>query len=401
MPSSNLPRVILKPRRAAPFFNRHPWVFAGAVDSVDGDAQPGDVVDVVSSAGNFVARGLINPQSRIRVRLYSWNDSVPLDDAFWVARLTEAIELRRRLFSGQPAERACRVVFSEGDNLSGLIVDRYDEYLLMQWTSRAMASRQGLILDTLQQQLQPKGIWLRTEKGVGEAEGLEVRDGLLAGQMPPRPLMVEENGITFSVDVVEGQKTGFFFDQRDNRTAVARYAQGASVLDMFCYGGAFGIAACTLGGAREVLAVDSSAPALTIAQGNADLNGVGDRIRFENANAYRKLEELKEQGAKFDVVILDPPKMARNQSGLEKALRGYFSLNRLGVDLLPPGGILVSCSCSGLVSRGDFEHMLQQVATQSRRPMQILEMRLQAQDHPINPFCPETLYLKCYICRVL
>jgi 23S rRNA (cytosine1962-C5)-methyltransferase len=264
-----------------------------------------------------------------------------------------------------------------------------------------MAARQSLILDTLHKELQPKGIWLRTEKGVGEAEGLEVRDGLLAGEMPPRPLVVEENGLEFSVDVVEGQKTGFFFDQRDNRAAVARYAREASVLDMFCYGGAFGIAACKLGGAREVLAVDSSAPALTIAQGNAERNGVADRIRFENANAYRKLEELKEQGANFDVVVLDPPKMARNQSGLEKALRGYFSLNRLGVDLLPPGGILVSCSCSGLVTRADFEHMLQQVATQSRRPLQILEARLQAPDHPINPFCPETLYLKCYICRVL
>jgi 23S rRNA (cytosine1962-C5)-methyltransferase len=170
---------------------------------------------------------------------------------------------------------------------------------------------------------------------------------------------------------------------------------------MFCYSGGFGIAASRLGGAREVLAVDSSASALAAAERNAELDGVAATMRFENANAYRKLEELKAREGLFDVVVLDPPKMARNQSGLEKALRGYFSLNRLAIDLLPPGGILVSCSCSGLVSREDFEHMLQQVAVQARRPMQILEARLQAPDHPISPFCPETLYLKCYICRVL
>lgn len=401
MPASHFPRVVLKPRRAAPFFNRHPWVFAGAMDRVEGDPEVGAVVNVVSNTGNFVARGLYNPHSRIRVRLYSWSEDAALDEAFWSARLIDAIALRRKLFGGTPAERACRVVFSEADGLSGVTVDRYGDYLLVQWTSRALADRQSIFLDVLTRELQPKGIWLRTEKGIGEIEGLEIRDGLLQGEAPPRPMILEENGLQFEVDVVEGQKTGYFFDQRDNRAAVARYTRDASVLDMFCYTGSFSIAAAKLGHAREVVAVDSSAAALAIAQRNAGLNGVADRIRFENSNAYRKLEELKEAGAKFDVVILDPPKMARNQSGLEKALRGYFSLNRLAVDLLPPGGILVSCSCSGLVGRGDFESMLQQTASQSKRPIQILEARLQAPDHPFTTACPETLYLKCYLCRVL
>jgi 23S rRNA (cytosine1962-C5)-methyltransferase len=401
MTAAQLPRLVLKPRRAGPFFNRHPWVFAGAIDRVEGDPVAGDVIDVVSNTGNFVARGLFNPVSRIRARLYSWNNPETLDETFWRTRIEQAVALRQRLFGGTPAERACRMVFSEADGLSGMTVDRYGDYLMVQWTSFALAQRQAVILDALKQALNPKGIWLRTEKGIGEMEGLEIRDGLLDGETPPRPLLIEEHGLAFAVDVVEGQKTGYFFDQRDNRKAAAGYVRDASVLDMFCYTGGFGITAAAIGGAREVLCVDSSQSALDIAHGNAERNGVADRMRFENANAYRKLEELQQQGTKFDVVILDPPKMARNQSGVEKAIRGYFSLNRLAVDLLPPGGILVTCSCSGLVGRGEFEDMLRQVGMQSKRGLQILEARIQAPDHPVSPYCDETLYLKCYICRVL
>ncbi len=324
-----------------------------------------------------------------------------LDDAFWTKRVQTALELRRRLYGGTATERACRLIFSEADGLSGMTADRYGDYLLLQWTSFALAQRQAPILAALKEAVSPKGIWLRTERGIGEMEGLEIRDGLIDGEAPPRPLLIEENGLTFGVDVVEGQKTGYFFDQRDNRRAAAAYARNASVLDMFCYSGGFGITAAALGGAREVLCVDSSQSALDIARLNAERNGVADRMRFENSNAYRKLEELQQQGAKFDLVILDPPKMARNQSGIEKAVRGYFSLNRLAVDLLPPGGILVTCSCSGLVGRGEFEDMLRQVGMQSKRSLQILEARIQAPDHPVSPYCDESLYLKCYICRVV
>jgi 23S rRNA (cytosine1962-C5)-methyltransferase len=400
MSAPPLPRVILKPRRAGPFYNRHPWVFAGAIDRVEGDPSPGAIVDLVSNTGSFVARGLFNPVSRIRVRLYAWNEDEPLDDAFWTRRVERAIALRRRLFGGGPAERACRVIFSEADGLSGLSVDRYEDFLLLQWTSYGLAQRQEAILAPLRQQLAPQGIWLRTEKGIGEMEGLEIRDGLIEGSTPPRPIVFQENGLHFAVDVVEGQKTGYYFDQRDNRRAAAAYCKDASVLDMFCYSGGFGVTAAAIGGAREVLCVDSSQSALDLARANAERNGVSDRLQFENANAYRMLEELQQQGRKFDVVILDPPKMARNQSGVDKAIRGYFSLNRLAVDLLPPGGILVTCSCSGLVGRGDFEDMLRQVGMQSKRGLQILEARIQAPDHPVSPYCEETLYLKCYICCV-
>jgi len=401
MTAAQLPRIVLKPRRAGPFFKRHPWVFAGAIDRVEGDPVAGDVIDVVSNVGNFVARGLYNPVSRIRARLYSWDETEALDDAFWSSRIERAVELRMRMYAGTPAERACRMVFSEADGLSGMTADRYGDHLMIQWTSFALAQRQAVILDALKQALNPKGIWLRTEKGIGDMEGLEIRDGLLDGEPPPRPIIFEENGLQFAVDVVEGQKTGYFFDQRENRKAAAAYARNASVLDMFCYSGGFGIAAAALGGAREVLCVDSSQSALDMARANAERNGVADRMTFENSNAYRKLEELQKAGSKFDLIILDPPKMARNQGGIEKAIRGYFSLNRLAVDLLPPGGILVTCSCSGLVGRGEFEDMLRQVGLQSKRGLQILEARIQAPDHPVSPYCDESLYLKCYICRVV
>jgi 23S rRNA (cytosine1962-C5)-methyltransferase len=398
--SVEAPRVILKPRRALPFFSGHPWVFAGAIERIDGSAEPGAEVDVLSHEGRFIARGLLNPDSNIRVRLYSWQQGRPLDAEFFRTRLLEAISLRQRLFKGRPEERACRLVFSEGDALSGLTLDRYGDHLLLQWTSRALAQRESMFVELLQSALRPVGIWRRTEKGIGEAEGLEVADGLIAGNEPPRPLFVEEHGIRYGVDVVAGHKTGFYFDQRDNRAAAARYLSGR-VLDMFCYTGGFSLAAVMLGDAAQVLAVDSSEPALAVARQNAELNDVADRIRFEPGVALQKLQQLKAEGARFDGIVLDPPKMARTRGGLERALKGYVHLNQLAVELLEPGGTLVTCSCSGLVSRSDFEQLLAHVASETHRRIQVLESRGQAADHPVSAQCLENAYLKCLICRVV
>jgi 23S rRNA (cytosine1962-C5)-methyltransferase len=394
-----LPSVILKPRRALPFFSGHPWVFAGAIDRVLGDPAPGAEVALRTHEREFVARGLFNPDSNIRVRLYSWREDVPLDRAFWSARLDAALALRRRLFAGHPEEQACRLVFSEADGLSGLTADRYGDYLLLQWTSRALAQREPEFVELLQEKLAAAGIWRRTEKGIGEAEGLETADGLVAGSAPPRPLFIAEHGVRYGVDVVEGHKTGFYFDQRDNRLAAARYLRGR-VLDLFCYTGGFSLNALKHGAAEQVLAVDSSAPALEMARRNAELNEVGDRIRFQPGDVFRTLEELREKGEWFDGVVLDPPKMARTRGGLERALRGYISLNKLAVDVLKPDGILVTCSCSGLVTREEFEQVLERVAVESRRPVQILECRGQAADHPVSVQCLENAYLKCFVCRV-
>ena len=397
----DLPKVVLKPRKALPFFSRHPWVFPGAIGRVAGDPPPGAEVVLVAHDGAFVARGLYNPHSGIRVRLYGWEAERALDATFWSERLDEAIALRRMLFPAMDETTACRLVFSESDGLSGLTVDRYGDWLLVQFTSRALWEHREVLLDLLEEKLRPQGIWLRTEKGIGESEGLEVSDGLVRGAEPPRPLFIEEHGIRYGLDVVQGQKTGFYLDQRKNRAAAARSIAGGRVLDLFCYTGAFGITALKAGGAREVLGVDVSEPALALAAANAELNGVAEHMRFEKGKAFDVLERLASEGQQFDAVILDPPKMTRHRAGLEQALRGYFSLNRLALDVLRPGGVLVTCSCSGLVSRSDFEGVLATVATRSGRTIQILEARGQAADHPVSVQCPETAYLKCFICRVV
>ena len=394
------PQVVLKSRRALPFFNRHPWVFAGAIARVDGDPGPGDVVELRADDGKFIAQGLFNPHSNIRVRLYAWNEEATFDEAFWGERIDRAIALRRQLSPQSTLETACRLIYSESDDLSGLVVDRYGDWLLVQITSLALAARRELLVGLLREKLRPAGMWLRTEKGIGSSEGLEAADGLIEGTEPSRPLFIEEHGVRYGVDVVQGQKTGFYLDQRDNRAAAAKYVAGGRVLDLFCYTGGFGLSSVVLGNAKSALGIDVSRPALEMARANAKLNGVSEKLRFEESEVFEALERLSGAGERFDAVILDPPKMIRHRAGIEKALRGYFSLNRLAVDVLEPRGILVTCSCSGLVSREEFEGMLSTVGARSGRSIQILESRGQSPDHPVSVHCPETAYLKCVICRV-
>ncbi|QDU93772.1 class I SAM-dependent rRNA methyltransferase [Lignipirellula cremea] len=398
--SNDLPRVILKPRRAMPFFCRHPWVFAGAIRNVEGDPAPGAEVAVYSQEGKFIARGLYNAESNIRVRLYTWKENEAIDAAFWSARLDEAIAWRRRLYPHASETSAYRLVFSEADRLSGLIVDSYGPWLTVQITSRALADRTELLVGLLQEKIQPRGIWLRSDNEINVAEGIEQGDRLAVGEEPPRPLMIEENGLRLNVDLVGGQKTGYYLDQRENRQAVARYAAGGRMLDMFCYTGGFALAAAKQG-AVEVLGIDSSEPSLAAATANAELNGLSDIVKFERADAFRKLEELVSEGRTFDTVVLDPPRMTRKASNTPKALRGYYRLNQVAMRLLPPGGILTTCSCSGLVSKSDFQGLLADVALHANRTLQVLEARAAAPDHPMAIQCPETDYLKCFICRVV
>lgn len=398
-----MPRIVLKARKALPFFNRHPWVFAGAIGKVIGEPDAGAEVTLVSNDGEFIAHGLYNSQSQIRVRLYSWDESRRLDDDFWSEQIDRALALRTHLFPERefpPATTASRLIYSEADGLSGLTVDRYGDWLLVQFTSLALWQRRERILELLKLKLLPAGIWLRTEKGIRESEGLAQADGLVSGIEPPRPLFIEEHGLRYGVDVVQGHKTGYYLDQRDNRASVAAYLRGGRLLDLFCYNGGFGLTALRKGTADEVVGVDSSESALGLAKANADLNGLAAQTRYERSEVFECLEQLAARGERFDAVVLDPPKMTRHRAGIEKALKGYFSLNRLALDVLAPGGILATCSCSGLVSRDDFEQMLSIVAQKADRPIQILEARGQAADHPTSVHCLETAYLKCYICRV-
>jgi 23S rRNA (cytosine1962-C5)-methyltransferase len=398
----SLPRVVIKPRRARPFFARHPWVFVTSIARVEGEPAPGDEVEVFSHERQFIARGLFNPHSAIRVRLYRW-EKAPLDEAYWSLLLGAAVRLRHDILGlglgkGGPG-RAYRVVSSEGDGLSGLTVDRYDRWLVVQFTSLALYQHREVLLPPLLEQTGATAVLARTERGIAEQEGLNLHDEVLVGTLPDEPVEIVEDGLTYRVDLRAGQKTGFYLDQRLNRRAAAAYCQGKRVLDLFCYSGGFALAALRHGGATSALGIDSSATAIELARQNAVLNQLG-KARFEAADVLDTLEQLRTRAEQFGVVICDPPRFARHARGLEDAIKAYLRLNRAALDVLAPDGILVTCSCSGLVDRALFADVLGQVAELSDRSIQILDQRGQAPDHPVSASCLETEYLKCFICRL-
>jgi 23S rRNA (cytosine1962-C5)-methyltransferase len=394
----SLPRVYVKPRRARPFFARHPWVFVTSIERVDGEPAPGDEVEVFSHERQFIARGLYNPKSAIRVRLYRWSNE-PLDEPYWSRLLAQAVRLRRDGLGLGGPQSAYRVVSSEGDGISGLTVDRYAGWLVVQFTSLALYERRADLLRLLLEQTGAEAILSRTERGIVEQEGLTLHDEALVGRLPDGPLEIVEHGITYLVDLKAGQKTGFYLDQSSNRRAVADYCRGKRVLDLFCYTGGFALSALRHGEATSAFGIDSSATAITLARQNAAANHL-PAARFEAADVFETLETLHAQGERFGVVICDPPKFARHPKGVEEAIKGYLRLNRAALDVLEPDGLLVTCSCSGLVDRPLFADVLGQVAELSGRPIQILDQRGQAPDHPVSASCLETEYLKCFLCRV-
>lgn len=397
-PTGAVPRAVLKPRKANPFYARHPWVLDSAIHSFQGDPTDGAPIDLFSDKGKWIARGIFNRQSRIQVRLYTWTPGEALDEAFWRARLTRALRLRVDLGLDDP-RGAARLVFSEADGLSGLIVDRYADQLVLYFTSLAMAQRAELLASLLDELVRPAGISQRVDPSLGATEGIQLADGPLCGVVPETPMVIEENGLRFAVDLNAGQKTGYYLDQRDNRRIAAQYLRGRRVLDMFCYTGGFSLAAAKLGAASEVLGVDSSRRAIETAVANAALNDVTN-ARFQVGEAFKTLEELIASRERFTGIVLDPPKFAKGRKSLEQALRAYHRLNRCALDLLEPGGILVTCSCSGHVTPDDFLYMLVGVAHKAGRDLQFLERRAAAPDHPTSADCLEGDYLKCCICRV-
>ncbi len=391
--------VLVKAKRARPFFGRHPWVLDTAIDRIEGTPADGDVVDLATHEGRFIARGIWNASSRLRVRLYAFESDVPLDAPFWRSRIDAAIALRRTL-GLDDRSGAARLINSEGDDLSGLIVDRYGDHLAIQVTSLAMAGRLDAICDALEATVKPAGILLRgADRGLSKLEGLHLPDRVIRGTAPEGPVFIREGSLSWGVDLTEGQKTGFYLDQRENRRAAALLARDRRVLDLFCYSGGFAVTCAITGSARNVLAVDGSAKATALARANADFNGAAN-VTVETADAFGRIDSLAAAGEKFGMVILDPPKFARSRGAIEEALRAYHRINRVAVDLLEPGGILVSCSCSGSVSRDDFLEMLSAVAQRSGRQIAMLECRGAAPDHPVSASCLEGEYLKCVIARV-
>lgn len=402
---SKLPSVVVKPSRQFPFLSRHPWVHASSLAESSESFPLGQEVDLVQHDGTWLARGLFNPNSGLRVRLYTWDRQQGLDKAFFCTRIDQAIA-RRRL-AGLLADpqgqgtlagvtTAARLVFSESDGLSGLIVDQYADCLVVQIAAGAIALRQAALLEHLQQRLQPRAIFFRTDAKTAKKEGIEQQEGLASGEAPSEEILYDENGLRWAVDLVHGQKTGGYLDQRDNHAAAARYLAGRRVLDVCCYAGGFGLVAASRG-ATSVTGIDSSQRALDAAAANAQRNGV-QNVSFEKADCFDYLAAA--ETTDFDAVVLDPPRFAGSRRQVDAALRAYARLNRGALQRLPAGGVLVTNSCSGSVSRSDFLNMLVDVGRRAGRDITVLESRSAAADHPMRVSCPESDYLKCFICEV-
>jgi 23S rRNA (cytosine1962-C5)-methyltransferase len=373
----------------------HLWIYAGFIHAVRGQPVTGDLVDVVMPNGRFYARGLYNPDSKIRVRILTFHEE-PITPAFWRERIAQAVRLRTRI---APETTAYRLIYGEADRLPGLIVDRYDDVLVMQTLSSGMDRRKEMLADLLCEATASVRVYLRNDAKSRSLEGLSPVTGFLRGD-GGTTIEVREGAARFLVDIARGQKTGWFCDQRENRLAAARLTAGKRVLEVFCHTGAFGIQAA-LAGASHVEGVDVSEEALVLAREHARLNGVQERCSYRAADAFEELRRLEQIGRQFDVVLLDPPAFARSKQAVPRALSGYKDINLLGIRLTKPEGIVVTSSCSHHVSDTDLWKAIGRAAQDAKRCVRLLEQRGQASDHPILATMPETRYLKCFIMQVL
>ena len=385
--------AILIPGKEKRVYSGHPWIFRSDIARVEGDVIPGDIVDVASSKGRFLCKALYNPQSQIALRVMSYREE-PIDRAFIFRRVKEAVDYRRTFAD----LRSCRMIFAESDRLPALIVDSFGDVLVLQCLALGMERFKQDVVDALVEELHPAGIWERNDVPVRRLEGLDMTTGLLYGEVPDRVEMVE-NGVRFLVDVKEGQKTGFFLDQKENRAAIAPFVRDKTVLDCFTHTGSFALHAGHYG-AKAVTGVDISAYACAFATENARLNGLEDRVRFIEANAFDLLAQQSREGVKYDVVILDPPAFTKTRSAIESATRGYKEINLRAMKLVRPGGYLITCSCSQHISPDAFMTIVKDAAHDARVHLRQVEYRTQGRDHPILPASPETQYLKCGIFQI-
>ena len=391
--------VTLKRNRAKPVLQRHPWIFSGAIQRVEGDVADGDVVEVRDAGGNWLARGSLNRRSQIAVRLLTWRQDEPVDLEFWRRRLERAIAARQAP-AKDPTTTAYRLVHAESDYLPGLIVDRYGEWLVAQFLTLGAERWKEVVVGLLVGLVDGvRGVYERSDVDVRAKEGLEQCTGLLWGEEPPERVEVLENGHRFLVDVRQGHKTGFYLDQRGNRARLPAFCDSAEVLDVFAYAGGFGVYAMG-GGASRVTLIESSAPALDLARRNLALNGLDRRgVEYVEGDVFSVLRGYRAQGRRFDVVVLDPPKFARSERDVERAARAYKDVNLLAFRLLRPGGVLFTFSCSGGVSADLFQKILFGAAVDAERDAQIVGYLAQGADHPVALTFPQGAYLKGLICR--
>lgn len=392
-----LPVARLKPGKERSLLRWHPWIFSGAVASMDGNPQAGDTVAIRDSSGNFLCLAAFSPQSQIRLRVWSFDVSDKIDADFFHRRIQKAVN--RRMKDGV-LPCACRLINAEADLLPGLIVDKYGDYLVCQFLAAGVEAWKLEIVGGLEAVLSPPGIYERSDAEVRLKEGLLLQKGLLVGNEPPELIEIWEGDCHFLVDVRNGHKTGFYLDQAENRRIVAEYVRNRVVLNCFSYTGGFAVAAVK-SGAKRVVNLDTSGDILELASKNLYLNWI-DPDDFENLqeDVFHCLRAFRDRGMSFDMIILDPPKFAENQHQLEKAARGYKDINLLAFKLLRPGGILVTFSCSGLVSTELFQKIVADAALDARREARIQRRLFQASDHAVLLSFPEGQYLKGLVCEV-
>lgn len=386
-------KAILKPHEEVRILEGHPWIFRNEVASIDGDIKGGGIVDVYSSRDVFIGRGYLNFASKILIRILTYDIDEVIDEAFFEKRISSALNLRKDI----RGNNSSRLIFSEADYLPGLIVDRYGDYIVIEISTLGMDVWRDTIVKVLKKNLNPLGIYERSDNASRQKEGLEPVLGFI-GEAFDTNIIIEENGFKMHVDLANGQKTGYFLDQTENRANIKNYVSGKKVLDCFSHTGAFGIHASGYG-ARDVTSVEISHLAVEKIKENIALNGF-DNIKVVEDDAFHYLEEAYSSGERFDVVILDPPAFTKAKDTVKQAYLGYQKINTLGLKMLNPGGYLITFSCSGNMTADLFLEMLKNASRKAKKQVQLIEYRMQTKDHPMLLANMETLYLKCAVIRV-
>ncbi|MFN5641949.1 MAG: class I SAM-dependent rRNA methyltransferase [Sphingobacteriales bacterium] len=387
--------VVLKRKISNRVISGHPWVFANEVQQVHGLAEPGDTVLVETHDGKFVGKGYINPKSQILVRILTRKKNEEINADFFLQRIKTAWEYRQRI----GYEENCRLIFGEADEMPQLIIDKFNDYFVLQTLAFGIDKWKPAIVDSLQKIFSPKGIFERNDVPVRELEGMPIQKGFLSEPFDTN-IIINENGLKFHVDIEQGQKTGYFLDQQDNRRAIRHIVKGADVLGAFCYTGTFEIHAAAYG-AKSVLGLDISGNAITQSIRNAKLNGLDHICTFQEVNAFDALKQWSKEGKSWDVVMLDPPSFTKTRDNIQKAITGYKEINLRGMKLVKPGGFLVTSSCTNLIQPELFLETIQMAAWDARRKLRQVVFQTQSADHPIIPGMENTHYLKFLIVQVL
>lgn len=386
--------------REKSLLRRHPWVFSGAVARMEGKAAPGETIDIVDHQGKWLARAALSPASQIRARVWTFDPSETIDIAFFTRRLTLAQQWRDWLAKKDGLD-SYRLIAGESDGLPGVTIDRFGNFLVLQLLSAGAEYQRPALVSALQACYPECSIYDRSDVAVRKKEGMELAQGPVSGELPPDLLAIEEHGMKLLVDIKGGHKTGYYLDQRDSRFATRRYVEDKRVLNCFSYTGGFAVSAL-MGGCRQVISVDTSQDALDVAKQNVELNQLDlSKAEFVRDDVFKLLRKYRDQGETFDVIVMDPPKFVENKSQLHGACRGYKDINMLAIQLLNPGGILLTFSCSGLMTTDLFQKIVADAATDAGRDVQFIEQFRQAADHPVIASYPEGLYLKGFACRVM